>query len=398
LTETSALQPKASAEKTQSRWRRAALAGTIAIVALVGIGFALYKFLNPAPLQFEAKKMTRLTASGRIKVAVISPDGKFVVYSQEEYDGQQSLWMQHIGSESSAQIAAPAKITYHGLRISPDGNSLYYIADQGTLYRMLILGGMAKKIVDGTMVLNYSTIGISPDGKQIAFVRRFEKEKTALLLINADGTDERTLAAFEPPIRLQPEIEWSPDGKVIACRIMQPERFNILAVQVADGTNASILPPSWTVDEAVWLPDSKSLLMTGGNGKEHGIWQISYPNGEVRQATTDSKTYDDISISADGRFLTGIRREKRAYIWRMPNDDSTRAQQLTGGYEKCDGGIGLSWLPDGRLVYGSCASEDSSVVIMDADGSNAKELLKNGGMNAVSPDGRFVVYRKVKNG
>jgi len=59
-----------------------------------------------------------------VEIAFISPDGKFVIYTQEENDGQQSLWMRHIGSESQTQIAAPANTEYHNLNISPDGNSL----------------------------------------------------------------------------------------------------------------------------------------------------------------------------------------------------------------------------------------------------------------------------------
>jgi DNA-binding winged helix-turn-helix (wHTH) protein len=195
--ETPAPSP-AMVQKSPIRRRSAALVGEIALVAFAVAGFAFYKFLNPAPLQFEAKTTTRLTSSGRVKRAAISPDGKFIIYSQEEYDARQSLWIQHIGSESSAQIVAPAKIEYHALKIAPNGKSLYYVADQGTLYQMESLGGMAKKIVDGLMLMSKrGNISISPDGKQIAFVRLFEKDKTALLLIKADGTDERTLATFE---------------------------------------------------------------------------------------------------------------------------------------------------------------------------------------------------------
>ncbi len=137
--------PKASVPKSQTRGRSFALAGIIALVALAGLGFAFYKYANPSPMQFEAKKTTRLTSSGRVKVAAVSPDGKFIIYSQEENGGQQSIWMRHIGSESSTQIVAPADHQYHGLKISPDGNSIFYVDAHGTLFRMPVLAVCRKK-------------------------------------------------------------------------------------------------------------------------------------------------------------------------------------------------------------------------------------------------------------
>ncbi|HSK71473.1 MAG TPA: transcriptional regulator, partial [Pyrinomonadaceae bacterium] len=79
--------------KKKTGVRRFVLPAAILLIALIGIGFAWYKFANSAPMRFEAKNITRLTSSGRVKVAVISPDGKFIAYTQEEFDGRQSLWM-----------------------------------------------------------------------------------------------------------------------------------------------------------------------------------------------------------------------------------------------------------------------------------------------------------------
>ena len=94
-------------------------------IGVIGLG---YYFLNgnKAPLIFQAGQITRLTSSGRVKDAAVSPDGKFVIYAQDENNEQQSLWIQHIGSESNLQIAPPANIEFRSINISPDSNSLYY--------------------------------------------------------------------------------------------------------------------------------------------------------------------------------------------------------------------------------------------------------------------------------
>src|SRR5678816_4150984 len=56
---------------------------------------------------------------------------------------------------------------------------------------------------------------------------------------------------------------------------------------------------------------------------------------------------------------------------------------------------GLSWTPDGRIVYVSDQTGDAEVWIMNADGSESKPLTSDRIVKAipvVSPDGRYIVY------
>ena len=386
---TSDVTPKIKSNK----FRRAALA-ICALPVTAGIGYALYKFADPSPMIFEAKKTTRITATGKVKLAAISPDGKLIVYAQEENGEQQSLWIRHITSESSVQIAPSAQVEYRGLNISPDGNWLYYVVGQGSLYQMPVLSYASKKIADGLYTINSANtdVGISPDGKQIAFVRRFEKQSSALFLINADGTNERTLAAFEQPIRLGESVNWSPDGKVIVCRELINGLQNVLAVQISDVTSAPILPQNiMSIMQIAWMPDSKSLLTYDINGR---IYQILYPSGEMRQINVDRGKFKVMSLTSDGRFLAMVKTEKAAYIWMMPGDDVSRVKQLTAGFEKEDGVNGLNWMPDGRVIYNSNVNGESSIWAVEANGGNSKQISKEGSRTTISPDGRFIIYVK----
>lgn len=377
--------------------RKTALLAAACIVFLILVsvsGYTLYNFANPSPMIFEAQKTTRVTATGRVKFAAVSPDGKLIAYSQEENGEQQSLWVRHITSESSVQIAPSTSVEYRGMNISPDGNSLYYVVGQGALYQMPVLGGAAKKIADGlyTGSTGKVDVGISPDSKQLAFVRRFEKEASALFIVNADGTNERTLAAFEQPIRLGESVAWSPDGKVIACREIFNGLQNVLAVQVADGTFTPILLQGIpSLLQITWTPDSKSLLTIDINGQ---IYQISYPSGEMRQINVDTGYRNAIGLISDGRFLMTVKTEKAAHIWTMPRDDASRAKQLTAGFEKQDGIGGMNWIPDGKVVYDSNPNGEQSIWAVDANGGNSIQISKDSEFPTVSPDGRFIVHQK----
>src|SRR5262249_38387859 len=73
-----------------------------------------------------------------------------------------------------------------------------------------------------------------------------------------------------------------------------------------------------------------------------------------------------------------------------------RANQITSGI--ADGAYGLSWTPDGRIVYQSSASGNRDIWIMNADGSNQRQLTHDGRnySPAVSSDGRYIVYDSVQ--
>src|SRR5262249_13321498 len=59
---------------------------------------------------------------------------------------------------------------------------------------------------------------------------------------------------------------------------------------------------------------------------------------------------------------------------------------------------GLSWTPDGRIVYVSLASNKLDIWIMNADGSNQRQLTYDGWIYnpSVSSDGRYIVYDSIQ--
>lgn len=391
------LAPTNQVIESRPKYRAFIAVGLSLAVALATIGYGLYHYLsgnNKAPLVFRARQARRLTSTGRVKTTVISPDGNFTIYAQEEHAGWQSLWMQHVGSQSNVQIAPSSDIEYRVLNITPDGNSIYYLDQKQSIYQIPVLGGTAKKIADG--LLQYSGIGFSPDGKQFTFVRRFEKDRSALFIINADGTNERKLVSIEEPRRLSVDPAWSPDGKIIACPILIDGFFKILAVQVADGKSELIPSNVWSViRKLAWLPDSNSLIFIGTvKGNFHQLFQISYLGGEARQITSDLSNYDDFSLAFDGRSLAAVKVEQTAHLWTTPSNDVTRAREISSGFEKFDGIYGLDWMSEGKILYTSSPSDDISIWTIEVDGDNPKQLVKGGHFPTVSPDNRFLVYRE----
>jgi Tol biopolymer transport system component len=383
-------------------------------ILVAGVAFGLYKWIGQrqrtAPTQ--TLKITRLTSTGKATTAAISPDGKYVVYAQDE-DGQESLWMAQVAVSSNVQIVPPAQANYRGITFSRDGNFIYYVRvdkenSLGVLYQAPALGGNPRKL----LVNIASPVTFSPDGKQLAFIRAYKnQDESALMIANADGTDEKELVTRKVPNNnfSGTEPAWSPDGKIIAFGqedVKGGNYRNVVAVRVADGTEQPMTTKRWEGNYAprlAWLSDNSGVLVTAseqaGNGAQ--IWFVAWPGGEARQVTNALNSYIDLSMTADSSTLAAVQSEAVVNLWVSQTADLSRSKQITSGVGRNDGTRGIAWAPDGKIVYFSLAGGRQNIWMIDADGRGNKQLSADARRNrdpAVSPDGRYVVWQSNRTG
>jgi serine/threonine protein kinase/Tol biopolymer transport system component len=414
-----AVRTTSSAEIILSEIKRHKAGAALALVALIIVvaasGFGLYKFFEPrktfAP--FEIGKTTRLTTTGRTNSATISPDGKYVVYANEE-PGLQGLWVKHVATGSNVQIVPSGDVNYNGTTFSPDGNYIYYVRFEmqyrlGVLNQIPVLGGTPKKILTDIM----TPITFSPDGKRFAFVRDFPTEGAqAIMVANADGSNEQRLASrggFDFFSFEDTGPAWSPDGEVITCAAGSSTGGlydSVFEVRVEDGQVKQVTPQRWQkVGRICWLQDGQGMIVTAkdwDSGNFYHLWQVGYPNGEVQKLTNDLGGYGTFSLglTTDSNTLVTVRQNLTLNIWTQPVGDLSRAKQVTKGVSGDDGNRGISWTPDGRIVYTSIASGQANIWIMDADGKNQKQLTEEGRNvePSVTGDGRYIVYASSRTG
>ncbi|MDQ3665527.1 MAG: hypothetical protein M3410_02815, partial [Acidobacteriota bacterium] len=245
----------------------------------------------------------------------------------------------------------------------------------------------------------HNEITFSPDGNQFAFIRYSAEagETAAVIVADADGTGERILATSKRPDIFLRSAAWSPDGKVIACATLTSAGAQkVVTVRVSDGVVSAIPSPRWNhVAQVAWQPDAAGLLVIAAddNSALLQIWQLSYPNGAARNITNDSNYYDSINLTADGRGLVAVRLEQVAHIWIMLSEETNQAKQLTHGFDKYDGIIGLGWIPDGNIVYEAAPRGKGETWMIDADGRNSKQIVNDSGATSTSPDGNYLVFQ-----
>jgi serine/threonine protein kinase len=382
----------------------------VAMVSLifVAVAFGLYRLISmrsKTVASFASMKIEKLTDTGKAGSVAISPDGKMVVHVIDDA-GQQSLWVRHIATGSNVQIIPPAEVLYGRMTFSSDGNYLYFVCAgkdefSGSLYSIPVFGGDAQKLAENVK----SSVTFSPDGKQFAFVRHHPiKNESYLVLADADGTNERTVATLRGEEQFKESgPAWSPDGKVILTGVSQTEggyHEYLASVSVANGAIKSIGSQQWDdVGRVGWLANGTGLIgaFYEKGAKTAQYYLISYPDGGSRRITNDLNDYHDLSLTADTSTLATVQEDRIVNIWVAPGADARSLRQLTFGSGKYEGDAGLRWTSDGRIVYGTWAGNAAEIWIMNADGSGQKRLTSSSSTNinwnpAVSPDGRYVVF------
>lgn len=417
----SANQPIENEEtKSGSRFDKVApgrgtlLIGVVSLIAAAGVLgiYFLRKAANPvAP--FLNMRITRLITGNISPLAAISPDGKYMAYVQR--DGlNQSLWVRQTASPSSVQVIAPSEVHLLNPTFSPDGNHLLYVAYKkgtriGILYKVAVLGGVLEKIIEDVD----SPVAISRDSMQLAFVRKYpDQRESALIVANFDGAEERRIAVRKYPLYFSLEgPSFSPDGKMVACSVGRNEIGNtyvqVIAVQLEDAVEKVIGPQRWPwAGQVAWSGDGSGLFINAwaeeSNALSDQIWYLSCTDGKAHRITNDLSRYVKLSASADSNMITTVEEIRFSQLWIVANGRTDLAAPISVGFgDNYSESMGLSWEPDGRLVYGSNASGNTDIWIMDSDGKNQERLTFSPLMDkapSVSRDGRFTVFVSYRDG
>ena len=382
-------------------WVAGALLGASALVA-AGY-FLMHRFSTGpqlTPSQAGNLEIVKLTDHGRIDVSAISPDGHYIAYVLRE-GAQGSLWIKQIVTDSAVRLVAASDGEYGSLRFSADENYLYFVHTRGNsyvynAYSIPVLGGTSRLVLQNIDV----GVGVSPDDKKLAFVRGLLPQRSQLFVANSDGTDEHIIAdpveaklgkfwSYSPP-------SWSQDGKLIASTILTKKGAAVLICAVEKGV--PIVMPFAGAYAASWLPDETGLLITANSSDGHSqIWLQPYPAGEPRRITHDLADYGPATLTGDGKQFSA-NQTQRTYT--ISVGLASQPDQGTPLESSRSDGLGLAWMPDGRLI-----SQDSQsrfwVAQIDGGGremiADTKDDLPTGDF-ALCAAGSFLVFSRLNQG
>ncbi len=348
------------------------------ILLIAAAAYGVYAFLSRSrSAPFQNYSVNKITQTGKARLVAISPDGKYILNVAEE-NGQQSLWLRNIPTNSNTQVMPPEPADYRGLRFSPDGNYLYFVRGElgqalHYLYRAPVLGGTPQKLITDID----SNVSFSPDGRSVAYIVQNNPEigKFRLALHSLDTGEDKTLFIGSMEI-LWGDPAWSPDGKTVVCTVTQPNKDNLgglVAVDAVTGKQNLFFAVQWGfLDKALWLPNGSGLLATTvdkeTNFTRDRIVNISYPEGKESAVTHDVSSYSDLSLSADGRTLAVVLRDNHFDFYVSSSSDlaSGQADKVTMGTQLTN----FSWMPDGQVLF----SDEYTVTALNLQSSKKTPL------------------------
>jgi eukaryotic-like serine/threonine-protein kinase len=354
--------------------------GVIAAVSLLLVaaaGFGIYSlFFSQGKVPFQSIRITKITGTHNARLGAMSPDGKYLSYVLNE-EGNESVWLRHMATESNVQIVKPERVQYSALRFSLDGGYLYYThtelasgpaSREDDLYRTPVLGGNPQLLVKDID----SAPSFSPDGGRFVFLRANDPEpgKYYIMLANADGSGEKVLltGAMSTPMA---EPAWSPDGTVIAALgfpATQGEIATLVTIDPATGQQKTVYRSADVeLQSSAWLPRQNGLAVVFGGPdtffRQRQIGIVSYPHAEFRQVTADTNDYSSLSVSSDGSTMASVMRQptRDVYVSNGEKPDYSDAKQVSSGELLWS----VSWGADGKIL----AEQDAAIKSMGLDGA-----------------------------
>jgi Tol biopolymer transport system component/DNA-binding winged helix-turn-helix (wHTH) protein len=349
-------------------------------------------------------RLTQLTANpsdDRVRAAAISPDGKYLAFSDET-----GFYLRQIGGGETHLIAVPNDFGVRDVSWFPDSVhmvvTLVKTGEKPSLWDLSILGGTVRRIND-----DGSAPAVSPEGTQVAFLKG-PKMRQQLWLMSANGAEPRKLVGEEGDYF--GSIAWSPDGRRIAySRGRLSHGYGVQAVIEGielDGYHIYTLlsqpgldlPLAWTSGDRLIY----SLTEPRPREADSNLWWVALNRqGHIRgsswRLTSDSGAVSGISSSADGKrvvYLKGVL-QPDVYVARLENDGVHlgEPQRLTLDDRR---DFPYDWTADGKAVIFISDRTGTFNIYKQAIDQTVPVLLVEGNethmLARLSPDGSQLLY------
>lgn len=389
------------------RWPASLLIGTALLIGALVAGALIivdrrFREKSAPVIATQQRSMQRLTNSGKVRSAAISPDGKFLVYAEEER-GLRSLWVKQIATESTARITPPSFDVYGQIQISPDSNYVYYTASRPpdfdtSIYQVPILGGERRVVVSRLGPRNRG-FALSPDGRHLAFFR-YSQHGSSLTNADINSAEERSILTLSFPYAYLPA--WSPDGKSIA--FVEPagahreQRIEEVALQTRARRVLNSFSPQ-PILTMTWLTDGSGMLVSAAEIDDVQIWSVPVNGGARVRVTSDIGSYLSPSPTADGKSFAAVRGEVSLSITVLSIDSDHGTHVVSSGLGDHLAAT-VRWIDADHILCGGTAEGVRTLFVVPRGGGKFQQIVY--GMSAwnpsVSPDRKSLLFISDRSG
>lgn len=400
--------------KTFSNKKLFAGFATLTLILLVSGFFVTRYFFNTqnfAESKFQKFRVGNIASGADLNLATISPNGKYVALVEKKAE-KQRLILKETENSNTIEVVTPTDTEFIGVTFSKESDQIYYSAYTveknnpikiGKLSKVSILGGASNEIVQDID----SPAALSPDEKQIAFIRRdLRAKETVLIIADIDGKNEKKLTSRKFGEGFANHgLSWSPDGKHISCSARRKNDLKnpmeLTIIETANGEQKPLTPNTWQwIGQSAWLKDGSGIAVVAYGSQSPNltdeIWIVSYPEGKARLVSNGLNGIFGVSLTNDvNEIVTAtLNRISSLNVSSLENlDESTEISKIVGDKNLLP--LGADFTPDGKIVYSQIQNGNADIWIMSVDGTDKKQLTSEQSAEinpAVSSDGKFIVF------
>ncbi|HEX8144584.1 MAG TPA: hypothetical protein VF553_18595 [Pyrinomonadaceae bacterium] len=415
--------------------RKRVLLATFSLLLLTaGGGLAYMHFTYNPESALRPRHQIKPTTTGDITEAVLSPDGRYMIYGRDEGTGKQSLWLvkpENVTSLDNAQKIEfqDESVSYSSLAFSHNGQYLYYVKYRegeitGRILRLRIQDIGKGKVSEEEIkpaIPRFFTFSVSPVDDRLAYVWREgikgNQLQFSVKVLEIKSGVEKSLLTEDTMIPVPPA--WRPDGQtlVYAAKSESPPGIALFerpAYEVKENNEElgkhPIILTSEFIGNIAWLADSSGLLVTTSD-RVHGPFQlmyISYPDGKRRELLQENIPQNSVGISlnADSTELATVSDILEVSIWYAEKGKESNARKVLVHGKPISGGpndfYGFAWLSDKEIVYGRFNHRKQNLFLKnienDEDGKNLTNDVGDNYDPSVTPDKKFIVFASTRTG
>jgi len=376
-------------------------------------------FKNLVP-ELKLRQLTNNSSENRVLGGGISPDGKYVAYSDQKSLNIKVVetgetWIvpqpevlngKDVDWDTTFPLWFPDSTTFLA-NVHPSGQRSSELSPPGTSIWVVSVSGRApRKLRDDAVASS-----VSPDGSLITFEEnkgRFGDRE--IWLMGPSGEQARKLYATEEDSSLS-VFTWSPDGQRLLYRKIDGSGRSLINRDLKGGPLTVLFPPSEMAKiiwDFTWLPDGRLIYPVrepGAIGDTCNYWgmRLDARTGEPIEKPTRLTNWtgfcmNSTSVTSDGKRLAflGWSNQGTGYMADLEAGGTRIVNSRHFTLEEGDDAI-TDWTADSKTVIIVKNRVDHYGIYKQLLNSDTPEPIVSGaaggslGSARVSPDGKWVI-------
>lgn len=361
--------------------------GLLFAVAALG-GAIFYWRLFAAPTVIKLKNAAPFSGlPGRENMPSFATDNSRVAFVWNGGEGNNfDVYVKQINQGEPLKLTATTDADEINPIFTGDNSNIVFarrLGEKCGIFMIPAFGGAERKIAE--VETDYTGLSFSPDNRWLAVSDRADRfNRAAIFLIEMSSGAKRQITA--PPEGAKDDAaKFSPDGKRIAFLRRFNDYYDELMIQpISDGgaqQQQQLTFDKKDITGLGWRADNRTIVF----GKREtdqtaNLWQISDTGGTAQIVVGTGKSIVNPAISADGRKIIYADQLFETDIWRFEkNQPPTRFVQTALDDYSPD----IS--PDNtRVAFVSSRTGKTEIWTVDASGKNPRQVT--GVVNPASPD------------